>query len=73
MSTNPFNPFPPPKPPDKYDPEVLDQSLAELADAAQTARDCFLMGDDQEGRKAFTRAITALSQGVHQISLLNRK
>lgn len=30
--------------PDKFDPEALDEALADLVLSAQTARDCFLMG-----------------------------
>jgi hypothetical protein len=36
--------------PDKFDPEALDKALAELVEAAQVARDCFLMGDEPEAK-----------------------
>lgn len=58
--------------PDKFDPEVLDQALAQLSASAQVARDCFLMGDIPEGREAFNKAISALAKAVSQISLMNR-
>ena len=58
---------------DQFDPEVLDQALAQLADSAQVARDSFLMGDIPEGREAVSRAISALAKTVNQLSLLNRK
>ena len=58
--------------PDRFDPEALDAALAHLADAATATRDCFTMGDVDEGRRTFDKAITALAQAVHQISLLNR-
>jgi hypothetical protein len=35
---------------DHFDPQALDTALAELAEAAQTARDSFMMGDEHEGR-----------------------
>jgi hypothetical protein len=53
--------------------KALDESLTELADAAQCARDCYMMGDDVEGRKAFDRALSAICKAVSQISLKNRK
>jgi hypothetical protein len=34
----------------QFDPEALDAALAELVLAAQAARDCFIMGDEHEGR-----------------------
>jgi hypothetical protein len=59
--------------PDQYDPEALDQALAELIETAQATRDCFLTGDQKQGVAEFARSITAMAKAVHQISLLNRK
>jgi hypothetical protein len=52
-----------------HDPEALAAALDALSEAAQAARDCYLMGDDQEGRTAFALAISALSKAAHQIHL----
>jgi hypothetical protein len=58
--------------PQKYDPEALDQALAELASQAQWARDAFRINQEL-GLVHFEACIHALSLGIHQISLLTRK
>jgi hypothetical protein len=58
---------------DQFDPEMLDAALVVLIDRAQTARDCFLMGEEDAGLKAFELAIVAISKATHQISLLHHK
>ena len=58
--------------PDSYDPEALDQALAQLIEEAQAARDCFIMGDEQPGLAHFHLAVHAVAKATHQLSLRNR-
>ena len=55
----------------KYDPLALDLSLAALIAAGEATRDCMRMGDDDEGRRQFFKAIEALSKATHQFALKN--
>lgn len=59
--------------PDPFNPEALDQALGQLIIEAQATRDCFIIGDEEEGREHFTQAVHQVSLAIHQISLLKRK
>jgi hypothetical protein len=58
---------------DRYNPEALTQCLTVLSDAAQAARDAFMMGDDAEGHKALNTAVSALAMATRQLYLKNRE
>ena len=58
---------------ESYDPEALDEALANLAHHAQATRDALMMGDEAEAYMAYSAAITALAEATHQFSLRNAK
>lgn len=53
----------------KYDPEALNQALADLAQAATVARVAVICEDWEAARAELHKAITALAKAVYQFSI----